>query len=422
MAFLGMRGTGDWIANARPESWRELVLYLFPNGQAPLTAIMSKMGSEKLSDPRFHWFEERLPDQYADITSVWTDAALTIPYNGAVVAASAGDVLYFQMSQAHVEKFRAGHQVLLRLSTDLTLDVNGKVISLSQNGANSYIAVLLLEDDDNSTATVTNYLDSADIAWIIGSIHEEGAGAPDSLMYDPVEYWNHTQIFRTPIEHTRTAMEVSNLRTGNQKKKARTDALRMHSIEIEKAFIFGVRTQRIGAGGKPERTTGGIKSFLTTNTGDFRTATGVTTWAASGESWLDNILEQMFRFGSMDKLCLCGSGALKGINDLVKARGTWEMTPMKTSYGIKVMTWVTPFGNVHFKTHPLFTYQASTRHSMLIVEPKHLKTKYITDTKYRPDIQENDVDGQKDEYLSELGLELHFEETHGWFDGVGLNP
>ena len=50
--FLGMRGTGDWVADQRPMNWREQILYLYPNGMAPLTAILSMMSSEKVDDPQ----------------------------------------------------------------------------------------------------------------------------------------------------------------------------------------------------------------------------------------------------------------------------------------------------------------------------------------------------------------------------------
>ena len=53
MAFLGMRGTGDWVADQRPKSWREFILYEYPNGSAPLTAITAKLKSEQIDDPEF---------------------------------------------------------------------------------------------------------------------------------------------------------------------------------------------------------------------------------------------------------------------------------------------------------------------------------------------------------------------------------
>jgi hypothetical protein len=52
-SFLGMRGNGDWVTDQRPKNWRETILFLYPNGSMPLTAIMSKMKSEKTDDPSF---------------------------------------------------------------------------------------------------------------------------------------------------------------------------------------------------------------------------------------------------------------------------------------------------------------------------------------------------------------------------------
>jgi hypothetical protein len=44
------------------------------------------------------------------------------------------------------------------------------------------------------------------------------------------------------------------------------------------------------------------------------------------------MLEQLFRYGNKQKLALCGSGALLGINRLVKAKGTYEFTSSLGSY------------------------------------------------------------------------------------------
>ena len=52
--MFGMRGTGDWVTDQRPKSWRELILYLYPNGMAPLTAILSKLREEKVTDPEYN--------------------------------------------------------------------------------------------------------------------------------------------------------------------------------------------------------------------------------------------------------------------------------------------------------------------------------------------------------------------------------
>lgn len=416
MAFLGMRGTGDWVANQRPENWREAILYLYPNGKAPLTAIMAAMSSEKTTDPIFHWWEKNLPDQRAVITGVYTDAGLTTPY---VSGGVAGDTLYIKMALTDVKKFMASHQVLLRDADQLKTDVNTKVTATTENGASSYLTVKLLEADDNNGS---NYLATADVALVIGTINPEGGTSASSMMFDPTEYSNYTQIFKSALEHTRTAMKTK-LRTGDQVSQSKKECLEMHSIEIEKAFIFGIKTSNTGSNGKPERTTGGVKSFLSTNVEDYTKLAGTKTWLNGGEEWLDGLFEQIFRYGNQEKIALCGSGALLGIQKLAKSNGFFDLTAKTTSYGIKVLEWVTPFGVMNLKTHPLFSYEATTRNSMLIVDPTYLATRFIDDTKYEPNVQANDLDGEKSQYISELGLELHFEKAHGWLDGVGQdNP
>ena len=51
MAVAGLRGTGDWAADERPKNFREMILWRNPNGQTPLTALLSKMKHESTSEP-----------------------------------------------------------------------------------------------------------------------------------------------------------------------------------------------------------------------------------------------------------------------------------------------------------------------------------------------------------------------------------
>ncbi len=413
MPFLGMRGSGDWATEQVPENWRETILYLYPNGALPLTAILSKLASELTDNAKYHWFQKLLPDQSAVITGVWTNAALNAAYvNGGVV----GDAIYLQMSAADEAKFRVGHQILMRDASDPTVDVTGVVIVVSSAGAASYIKILLLEADDNS---VLGDLSDADVAFIVGNVNEEGAASKSALMYDPTELWNYTQIFRTSLDHTRTAMKTK-LRTGDDVKKSKKEALEIHGIEMEKALIFGERSLRTGTGGKPERTTRGIKNWISTNKANYQTS-GNGEWVVGGKKWFNAYLEQIFRYGSTEKLALCGSGALLGIQELVMAGSQYSLQAKTMDYGIKVVEWVTPFGTVYLKTHPLFTLEATLRNSAMFIDTDKLTERYVDNTTYKPQIQNNDIDGEKSEYLTETGLELHHEQAFGWLDGLGLN-
>lgn len=427
--FLGMRGNGDWVTDQRPMNWREQILYLYPNGHAPLTAILSMMGSAKVDDPQFHWWTQEQTAVSGDVAGVYTVADLSAAYAGGGVA---GDILYIQITTTLANRCRTGHQILLRDASDYAVDVVGKIVGITRGTANSVLSVRLLEADDNSA---THDLTDCDTFKIIGNINPEGGEMPDAIALNPVKVYNYTQIFRTPLSITRTARKTR-LRTGDQYQKAKAEALEMHSWEMELAFLWGIRTENTGDNGKPERTTMGVINFIRTyaaaNCDDYTlnaTYAGQT-WAAGGETWFKAMLEQIFRYGADEKLILCGSGALLGIDALAMAGGQLNLQPAQKTYGMQIRTWITPFGTVHMKTHPLFSHDATTRNMMVVLEPKELEYKYIDDTSFygentsktHPEGYGNArLDGTNEEYLTECGLEFGLAEKCGVLNGVGLD-
>jgi len=427
MAFLGMRGTGDWVTNQRPENWRQQILYLYPNGTAPLTAMLSMMGNESTNDPHYHWWTENVGSVGGTVNGVFTLPDLSAVYAAGGVT---GDTLYITVAAALAQQIRGGHQVLLRDASNYRVDVNAKVVVDSIiNGANSILTVELLENDDNG---VTSDLSDCDTILVIGNINAEGAEMTTSVHQDPVEYSNYAQIFRNTLDVTRTAMKTK-LRTGDDYQRMKRDVLEYHSIEMEQSSFFGIRTLRTGTNGKPERTTQGILSFTRqfapANVDDYTLNPNYAgqTWLNGGELWMDTFLEQLFRYGSNEKLVFAGSGAILGINRLAKSAGQINLTPETMAYGLKVWKWITPFGNIFMKTHPLFSFQPTTRNMLVIMEPKNMRMRYIDDTMFIADKMEkqntghNRVDGKKEEYLTEMGYEFHHPLTFGIMNSVGLD-
>jgi len=425
-----MRGTGDWVTDQRPLNWRQQIMYLYPNGMAPLTAILSMMGSESVDDPQFHWWTQEQTAVMGAVAGVWTLPDLSVAYAGGGVA---GDVIYIQITTVLANRIREGHQILLRDESDWRVDVTGKVTGVTRGTTNSVLAIRLLEADDNA-GVGGNDLQDCDAFKIIGNMNPEGGEMPDAIALNPVKVYNYTQIFRTPLSITRTARKTK-LRTGDQYQKMKSEALEMHSWEMELAFLWGIATENIGDNGKPERTTMGVINFIrqmaAANCDDFTlnpTYTGQT-WAAGGEIWLKALLEQIFRYGAEEKLCLCGSGFLLGIDALAMAGGQVNLQPAQKIYGMQIREWITPFGSIYMKTHPLFSYDATTRNMGILLEPKELSYRYIDDTdfygestsKQHPEGYGNRrLDGTNEEYLTECGLEFGFPQKCAVLNGVGL--
>ena len=404
-------------------------MYLYPNGMAPLTAILSMIGNESVDDPQFNWWTQEQTAVGGAVQGVFTLPDMSAAY---VTGGVAGDVLYVLVTTVLANRIREGHQILLRDASDWRVDVTGKVTGVTRGTVNSVLAVRLLEADDNSPA---HDLSDCDTFKIIGNINPEGGEMPDAIALNPVQVYNYTQIFRTPLSITRTAKKTK-LRTGDQYQKMKSEALEMHSWEMELAFLWGIRTQNIGDNGKPERTTMGVINFIrqyaAANCDDYslNAAYAGTTWAAGGEIWLKALLEQIFRYGAEEKLCLCGSGFLLGIDALAMAGGQVNLAPAQKVYGMQIREWITPFGSIMMKTHPLFSYDATTRNMGILLEPKEMQYKYVDDTQFYSESTSKShpagyggrrVDGSYEEYLTECGLEFGLPQKCAVLNGVGLD-
>lgn len=423
-AFLGMRGTGDWVTDQRPKNWREMLLFLYPNGKLPLTALMSKQRSEQTDDPEFNWWTKNLAGQAGAITATYTDSAMTNLY---VSGGVAGTVLFVKCAEATSKEIRKGHKVILRDSDQLDVDVVCKVVESLPNGAASKVTVKLLEADDNGATTD---LSDADRIVIIGNMNAEGAVMPDTIAYDPVKYTNYCGIQRTPLEITRTARRTK-LRTADQYTESKREALELHGIEQEKDLMWSIPYEGVGDNGKPERSSGGLNYWITTeapdNVSDYSTHTDYAgqTWLEGGEDWLDQMLEQIFRYGTGEKFGVVGSGVMLQINKLVKASGNFELVAGQGAYGIDIVKWITGFGTLFLKTHPLLSYETTTRNLMFITEPQNMIFRYVDDTFFKADDSERKggaigKDATTEEYLTEGGYEIHHPLAFGKLSGFGI--
>lgn len=420
----GAIGSNDFVTDQKPGAFREMILRLYPNGSAPLTALSDVGGSEVTTDPQFNWWTDNLPAQGGAVTAgdVKTTANLVTAYTSGGVA---GDTLYVKCAEAVASQFRVGHLALLRCSTDLSMDVRAKVTGVQRAGALSYVQVKLLEADDNSTASKD--LSDANLIYVIGNINAENATIPDSWQRQPVKFSNYTQIFRTPLELSRTA-RLTKLRTGDAMMKAKMEAGEIHSIEMEEAFWWGIATENVGSNGKPERTTQGVVDFIKTNASgnvfkfDSDTTYSGMSWLAAGDTWIDTCLSTVFRYGGMSRIGFCGNKVLLGIQRLAKALGTINVTPTTNEWGMKVLRWVTNQGVVDLRPHPLFNRRDSNLDILVLMEPENVKYRFISDTFYKTDNSEkqninNSKDGTNEEFLTEAGLEFHFPETFAMMSG-----
>ncbi len=410
--FMGLRASTDFLVEGqRPKVWREGILKQYPNGKAPLTALTALMKSERLTDPEFNWFQQELPDQAGEVAGIYSNAAGTT-LNGDTNAADS--ILYVKISGTAGRHFAKHHVVLLRNNISADNDAHVRVEEAVHDSDSTMLQVRAL------TALTGVTSSNVSRALVIGTSYAEGASIGDSLTYDPTRLYNVTQIFRTPLEITRTAMETKLRTAASEYQRLKAEKLELHSIEMEKAFLYGTRSELM-TDGKPVRTTMGLIQAIRQGGGLDKSFDGAN-WKTEGLEWLEDLLEQLFRYGATEKTAFVGSRAMLKINQLVREYGQWQYDTKTSSFGMNVHQLVTPFGTLNMKTHPLFSHEVSSQHSMVVFDPSQIKYRFITDTTYKSD-QKNaswdSRDGIKEEYLTECGLEFHFPASWGFLQNIG---
>ena len=87
------------------------------------------------------------------------------------------------------------------------------------------------------------------------------------------------------------------------------------------------------------------------------------------------------------------------------------------TYGIRVKNLITTYGDLKVIYDPLL--EGSYKGYGFVLDPENIRYAYLDgrDTKLYTDIQDNDIDGVIDEYLTECSLELRLPQTHMMITG-----
>lgn len=381
--IAGMRGTLDWATDERPKNFREMILWRNPNGKAPLTALMSRMKSESVDDPEFSWWEEEL-----------NAIRVTMDATGASASSTA-----FGLTSGGLDLV-PGDILLVEKTETATYD--NELVEVSS--ITSDTAIVVKRGAAGTTAAVTGA--SANLTKI-GNVYEEGSTSPEASTRNPTKLTNYCQIFKTSYEITNTAKNTRT-RTGDPLKNDKKRKMFDHSVAMEFAWMFGVPYEDT-SGNKPKRFTGGLRNFINTN---------VTVFATTPTE--DTLLEAIYPVFDYDagnagseRIVFAGNGFLNSLNKLAKDSSSTRVNfdGIVKTYGMNLQQWVLPQGTLYVRTHPLMNTHARFTNSAFVIDPSAIIYRYMRDTKMQDNIQANDADEQKGQWLTEAGLEIRHEKT-----------
>lgn len=353
------------------------IAYLDPDA-APFVQILSRAKKKVAVNSKFEWIEKSLAPKWSQINN---GGGYTAGSTSLVVDAGA----YFSIGDI-VNVVRTAEK--LRVTNVVT---NTLTVTRSVGGT---AAAALLDNDD---------------LQIIGNAYAEGSTSGAEKSHVETYPYNYTQITRTPFGATGTESESENY-TGPDRKRLRAEKAIEHKLELERTAIFGERDIDTGSTANPIRYTGGLLQFLTSNITDIG---GVLT-----EAEVETALESIFGHtaAGSSRTAFAGARVISVLDQL--ALGRLQLVPSDRTYGLTVKQWVTGHGELMIVKHRLLENGPGGTgygNHMLVVDPSKCSYRFMRnrDTKLRVDIQANDLDGWKDEYMTEVGWQVENPAVHG---------
>jgi len=387
MALPGMKSTSDFATNERPQNWREGIMLLAPRNGAALFALTAAMDSESTDDPTFNWWEETVQMLTFVTPTDKTNVATTFDLASGGTQLKPGDAL--------------------------RVDASGEVIRVVTVVSDTSITVTRAMGPGGTAAGTAAAITAATNGKLlyIGSAYREGAPRSVGVSFNPTQRSNVTQIFRDPVEITRTA-SMTKYRTGDPSKNDKRRALNKHSLGIERAFWLGTRYETLESG-QPLRFTDGLLNRIPA--ANIVTVSGGVMDMDEFESYLAG----MFAYGSGEKLAFGSVATMVKLNALVRKNSAYQWGPSEKEYGMDVKRLFSPAGTLTLTEHPLFGQAGQfLANDLVIMDTANLRYRYITDTTFLPNREDQGVDGKCSEWLTEAGLEVHLPDTFFWLRGI----
>ncbi len=239
--------------------------------------------------------------------------------------------------------------------------------------------------------------------YLVSNSNAEGATLREIKYPQLVTASNYCQIIRTPVGLTETEQATKHY-SGDERRRLQKEAGIEHARAQEQTFFFGARditgTQRL---------CGGIKEFIATNiTAD----TGGLT-----ESDLQTFLQSGFRYGSGEKVLFASSKTMSAIEGF--ARTNLRVNDnAATKYGINMKTYTCAQGDVNLVHKRDWQDSSVYGGYAFLVDMSSVKMRPLRPTRLKENVQAPDFDGFKDEYITEVSLQVTHERKHALLTGV----
>lgn len=365
----GIQGVESGNQDRRPKTWRDTIQYLDPQ-RTMFTQMLMRLKTKKVSDPEFKLFEREHRSQWTRCNEAMdnSETAWTVDDGSMWKADDIGlcDDEYIKVTS-----------------------VSGNVLTVVRGALGSTAAA----HDDNT--------------WILRLFErqKENDTSGTGITTDFSTITNYTQILEIVYGISATN-KATKKRGTSDLSLLRAEALADYKRQMEHMIIWGKKRLEM-SGGDVYRYSGGLDEFITSNRLDAEGGLGF-----GDIGWIVN---QTTRYGGSKKFWFCGRDARQELDSLgleyMRIKSSENMLGMAID-GVR-----TSFGEFALITHHGLENAHANR--IYIVDPLHISLAVLRPMKHNKNIQENDRDGEKHQFIGEAGLWLDTEESHAVVTNVG---
>lgn len=368
------RGTSNILSNRIVVDMSDKITLLKPK-EYPLNVMVRKLGKMPCHNYKVEWMEDSLLGMWTAINNgagyLVGDTSIVVD-DGSIIAVN--DI---------IKNVTTDEQMLVTAVATNTLTVT--------RGYGETAAAAMADNEK---------------ILVVGNANMQGGIANNEKNHQPTNVYNYTQIFRDPFSVTNT-LEATKLYGKNELARLQAHKAIEHAQHIEHSFIFGER-KLDSSGAQPKAVTGGVYTFLN--------GTAPTKAISKGSGTVNDLLdfcEELFEYGSNTRTMLCSASVITLVNKFALGKLELMQSDMDKTLGLDVVSWLSPFGRINMIQHPLFKQGYTDFALALDMEEIKYRNLQGRDTQLKTNIQNNDEDGRRDEYITEAGLEIRHPEKHG---------
>ncbi len=359
--FTGVFNSDQFPTSLVKPSFATMITRLMPNGQAPLFAMSSMLKTETAVQREHGFFTK---------TMLFPSMKL----NGAIAD---GTTNVFTVDT----------------TANLLPNMIMQASSTSENVIIDSILSATTVQVIRGVGTVAAAAAADNVEWFqVGNAFEESSARPNALNIQPVRVTNLTQIFRNTWALSETVRATLTIAGESNVAESRQDCAAFHAADIEKALIFGQKSQGT-RNGQPFRTMDGLVSIvgnLTYYPSSYAAANVTTLGATTTFTQLETALDPVFNQTTdpkvaNERILFVGGVARKVLTAIGRLNGTYMITEGQTSFGLQFESFKISRGRFRMIEHPLFNTNTTWQKMAVAVDLSTFNLAYLGDRKTKND-------------------------------------